>query len=153
MNIIKYIALILSLLIMSNSYASNSYTPYWLRTTNNGVVKYTIKESYESVYRKVVQGARNCYDAFEVGIDGFIFPDNKTAEVSMKFIDGGSSDPIFMLDIVSSGDNTNVVVYHHFTLTGDWKSVAEATLKWISNNEKSRATQSFCPTLYEVDNE
>ena len=136
------------LVVTQLSYSSNSQSPYRLRVTNDGVIRYTVHESYDLVYRKFIRGTRQCYESPSVTVEGFIFPDNQTAEVSLKFWGSG---PIFTADLETTGKGmTKVTVYYNFTLEGDWKAVAKGTEKWIVNRGDGKVNNESCPTINDI---
>lgn len=85
-----------------------SHPPHQLRDSG-GSKTFTVAQSSDVVFRKVVEGARTCYSRWEVAAD--YFPDNKTGRVSMSAKTSMSINSLFLVEVSAIEAETKVQVY------------------------------------------
>jgi hypothetical protein len=122
----------LLLLAVLSSLVACSSPPHSLR--DNGQSRtFNVKLPSDAVYRKVAEGARNCYSKWEVSAD--FFPDNKTGRVSMSAKNSLSIHSLFMAEISPIEGGAKVQVFY---LKGN-PAFTEAVEAWTQGN------YSLCP--------
>ena len=89
---------------------------------------FTVEESSDVVYRKIVDGTRNCYAKQEIAAD--YFTDNKSGRVSMSVKTSLSIHSLFVAEIRPSSNGSSVQV---FFLKGN-PVFAEAIQEWVKGN-------------------
>jgi hypothetical protein len=117
----------LALALVALFVAGCSSPPHELPTRGESKT-FTVKESSDVVYRKIVEGTRTCYSKKEIAAD--FFPDNKTGRVSMSVKSSLNIATLFTAEIMPGKNGSSVQVYY---LKGN-PIFAEAIEEWTTGN-------------------
>jgi hypothetical protein len=107
-----------------------------LRENHAGKISFDVDENYQSVYRKVLTPARNCWQSglitAQMVVQGDLYTDTRQGNVTVALHGGAGVDTYFTVDVVALSDSkTRVTVYHAFR---NQERAAQAVELWVKEN-------------------
>lgn len=115
-----------------------------LREQHAGKLVFEVEENYQSVYRKVITPARNCWQAglitAQMVVQGEMYTDIRQGNVTVALHGGFGIDTYLTIDVAALSDSkTRVTTYYAFeNSTGSAKAVEF----WVKQN----STECKTPT-------
>ena len=104
-----------------------------VREKHSGEYTFAVHEPYQKVYRTILYQARKCFATgmitAQMVVDGDLFTDLKTGNVSVALHGGAGVNTFLVIDIKESTDmSTAVTVYNS---VGTWEKPAKAVEEWV----------------------
>jgi len=125
---------VVALLIFTTVVSCAPSTIQGLREKHEGLISLITDEDYQAVYRKCLTQAKNCNWA-PINIEGDIFTDVKTGNISVVNHWGLGIDYLMMIDISAvTISKTHVDIYY---AVSHWRPLASAVEHWLKENSTS----------------
>lgn len=109
-----------------------------LRENHAGKITFDVDENYQSVYRKVLTPARDCWQSglitAQMVVQGDLYTDTWRGNVTVALHSGAGVDTYFTVDVEALSEaKTRVTVYHAFR---NQERAAQAVELWVKQNSK-----------------
>lgn len=106
----------------------------------SGVPDFTLEENYETVFRRITQQAKQCYQSSDRHIEATLFREKEMAEVTVAIVHLGTSHILLTAEIKAiSPKNTQITTHHSYSPPGAWRDSAYTIQRWAASEEP------YCP--------
>ncbi len=128
------------LLVTSNLLWGCSAARVHLKEQPSGILNFSVEESYDTVFQRVANQAKQCYEAGGRHIEAHLFRDKEMAEVVIAIVHLGTSHTLLTAEIKAiSPNSTQVNTYHGYSPPGAWRDGAYTVQRWATSKEP------YCP--------
>jgi hypothetical protein len=135
--------LLLACLLLAPVLGCAPTTAQGLRNNHAGIVSFEVDENYQSVYRKIITRARNCYQGVGLlgmnnTVQGDLYPDLQSGTISCAHHNPMYGINTFIVIDIRVNQSKTKIVYYCFNSA--WCKNAKVIEGWVTqNSEKCHA--------------
>jgi len=108
-----------------------------LREQHAGKLVFEVDENYQSVYRKIITPARNCWQSAWIGshttAQGDLYTDTRSGSVSFTSVNALAGVSTYLTIDVKALSENRTLVMSYYALEG-WKDSAKVVERWVKQN-------------------
>ncbi len=115
-------------------------TPRQQKSRPSGILDFSIEENYETVFRRITQQAKQCYEAMGREVEANLLREEEKAEVTIATVYRQITHILLRAEIKAiTPEKTQINTYYSYSPPGAWRDGAYTLQRWAASEEP------YCP--------